>query len=569
MRLLKICLLWSLSTCGQDGPVAPGTATDCTFYDTAYDNTYTCSVFEDSWGLSHADFVDYNPSVKADCSGIKVGNSYCVEVNYGLPRPTTKPAPSSTTTTLKPTETGPVKPSPTQEGLIKTCTKFYRAVSGDDCNKITTAQGNVFTLAEFVSWNPAVKSDCSGLWADTYYCVGIPGTPTKASTTEAAATSKTSTKPAGPTPTQDKIASNCQRYHLAKSGDSCQKIVDQYGTFTLAQFYSWNPAVGSSCSGLWVGYYYCIGIPGTPTKKPTSTTTKKPPANTCNPAAPTPTQPKPICGCKKWHKVSNGNTCDTIIKQYKITKANFNKWNPDKLPALHTLVVTESFFGGVPEEAFEPFENTLETLAWMGAAGDPGCQQPIRRLKNLKHLKVDNIEHLMSKEFELSVPGNLACIMETIELALNNMSGRDHDFWDFGAFRSESELRFLERLLTALERICRYSCAMLRVIDIRCYPPKHLIDLEDEDYERWNRAREMLDASRLRLENMGVKLLHDEIEIPVDQSASESEDDDEESMDEQYGAVTNAWGNWRPYQGTGHTLGENEPGVNDERDPYV
>lgn len=43
----------------QSGPVDPGTASDCTYFDTALDSTYTCAYFEESWGLSHADFVDW------------------------------------------------------------------------------------------------------------------------------------------------------------------------------------------------------------------------------------------------------------------------------------------------------------------------------------------------------------------------------------------------------------------------------------------------------------------------------------------------------------------------------
>jgi hypothetical protein len=43
----------------QDGPVDPGTASDCTYYDTALDSTYTCEYFEFNWGLSHEDFVSY------------------------------------------------------------------------------------------------------------------------------------------------------------------------------------------------------------------------------------------------------------------------------------------------------------------------------------------------------------------------------------------------------------------------------------------------------------------------------------------------------------------------------
>ncbi|ETS75314.1 hypothetical protein PFICI_12258 [Pestalotiopsis fici W106-1] len=245
----------------QDGPVAPGTATDCTWYDTAYDSSFTCGFFEKSWGLTHAEFVDYNPSVKNDCSGIIIGNSYCVEVNFGLPRPTTRSTTptstkTSTTTGSTPTTTGPAKPSPTQDGLIGTCTKFYFAASGDTCIKIVEAQRSVFTLADFVSWNPAVKSDCSGLWANTYYCIGVPGTPTAGTSTRPATTTTTTvtkSTPARPSPTQDGIAANCQRYHLASSGDTCQKLVNQYGTFTLDQFYAWNPAVGKSCSGFWLG----------------------------------------------------------------------------------------------------------------------------------------------------------------------------------------------------------------------------------------------------------------------------------------------------------------------------
>jgi hypothetical protein len=95
---------------------------------------------------------------------MQIGHSYCVEVNNGLPRPTS---------TL-PGTTGTPKPSPTQAGLISTCTAFYKAVSGDGCSAIAAHFGT-FTLADFIAWNPAVKSDCTGLWVDFYYCVGIPG----------------------------------------------------------------------------------------------------------------------------------------------------------------------------------------------------------------------------------------------------------------------------------------------------------------------------------------------------------------------------------------------------------
>ena len=64
------------------------------------------------------------------------------------------------------------------------------------------------------------------------------------------------------------------------------------------------------------------GIPGTPTEPPKPTTTA------C-PNVPTPTQPGSICACKRWHKVASGNHCETIQKQYGITAAQFQKWNPE------------------------------------------------------------------------------------------------------------------------------------------------------------------------------------------------------------------------------------------------
>ncbi|KAK3946556.1 hypothetical protein QBC32DRAFT_225880 [Pseudoneurospora amorphoporcata] len=41
------------------------------------------------------------------------------------------------------------------------------------------------------------------------------------------------------------------------SGDQCGTIATRY-SISLANFYSWNPAVGSSCQTLWLDYYVCI-----------------------------------------------------------------------------------------------------------------------------------------------------------------------------------------------------------------------------------------------------------------------------------------------------------------------
>jgi LysM repeat protein len=299
-------------TATAPSPTQEGLIKTCNnFYKTVKGDT--CAKIVEAYGtFTVSQFIEWNPAVGSDCSGLWAETYYCV----GVPgTPTVRPSSSA------PVTTAPSGPPPTQDGIISTCKSYHKAVSGDTCQKIVDQYG-VFSLTEFQGWNPAVGQDCSGLWLGYYYCVATPSTPTAKPTTII-----TTTKPAtptGPSPTQEGIVSNCQRYHKAVSGDTCQKIVDTYGTFTLAAFKQWNPAVGSDCSAIWLGYYYCIGIPGTPTVKPSSTT----PAPTGCTSAPTPTQPGAVCACKKWHKVASGNTCETIQKQYGISAANFNKWNP-------------------------------------------------------------------------------------------------------------------------------------------------------------------------------------------------------------------------------------------------
>jgi len=43
----------------QDGPVDPRTASDCTYFETALDKSYDCKYYQNRWGLSAADFLDW------------------------------------------------------------------------------------------------------------------------------------------------------------------------------------------------------------------------------------------------------------------------------------------------------------------------------------------------------------------------------------------------------------------------------------------------------------------------------------------------------------------------------
>ena len=118
---------------------------------------------------------------------------YCVANFTSLPLP-------STVATL---------PSPVQSGIISSCTSWYQATFGDDCTLIPS-YFETFTQADLLSWNPALKSDCSGLVPGDYYCVAIPGTPTTPTTT--ASITPLPTNGVGPQPEQPGIPSTCSIY---------------------------------------------------------------------------------------------------------------------------------------------------------------------------------------------------------------------------------------------------------------------------------------------------------------------------------------------------------------------
>ncbi|EUC40695.1 carbohydrate-binding module family 50 protein, partial [Bipolaris oryzae ATCC 44560] len=62
-------------------------------------------------------------------------------------------------------------PSPTQAGMVAGCRRFYLVQAGDGCWAIANSAG--IALNDFYKWNPGAGSDCSNLWLDTWYCIGI------------------------------------------------------------------------------------------------------------------------------------------------------------------------------------------------------------------------------------------------------------------------------------------------------------------------------------------------------------------------------------------------------------
>ncbi|RDA85658.1 hypothetical protein CP532_4646 [Ophiocordyceps camponoti-leonardi (nom. inval.)] len=318
----------------------------CAAHDSARSSDDDCAHFEAKWGLSHDDFValvswnnfttggnspaddtyPQNPSVKKDCSGIVVGQQYCVSRLQILPRGKAVSA-----------------PQPTVDGITSDCVDFYKVNQGDTCNSVANSHGH-FSTQDFIRWNPPVGAECLNLWLGYYYCVGVPGSqkpgtmpmaqgfrnsstpaspPQEPSPQESPASTPTPTSPTQasspqslprPSPVQDGIINNCSAYYKAVTGDTCNGVVEKHGgTFTFADFRGWNPAVGTDCDRLLAGYYYCVGPQSSPP---------------CSPNHPEPTQPGSVCWCKTWHYVVQGDVCDSVIRRYGISASSFHGWNP-------------------------------------------------------------------------------------------------------------------------------------------------------------------------------------------------------------------------------------------------
>ncbi|RYC65769.1 hypothetical protein CHU98_g428 [Xylaria longipes] len=294
------------------------TIQDCTNWAVA-SSTDTCQSIADSNYITLAQLYTYNPSLSASSCPLIVGDSYCVEENYGLLPPTTSTTISSTT------GNGVSTPSPVQTGIVSNCNKFYYVQSGDTCSMIVAMYG--ITLAQFYAWNPAVGSSCAYLGLNDYVCVGTLNATGTTTTTAATTTTKPGNGISTPMPVQTGIVSNCNRFYEVQSGDICSNIAAAYG-ISLQNFYSWNPAVGSSCSTLIAGDYVCVGTTTSPTSVATSTSkpTTTTPGNGIS--TPTPVQTGIASNCNGFYLVQSGDTCDNIAADEGISVADFYDWNP-------------------------------------------------------------------------------------------------------------------------------------------------------------------------------------------------------------------------------------------------
>ncbi|KAI0143678.1 hypothetical protein GGR57DRAFT_341918 [Xylariaceae sp. FL1272] len=324
--------------------VADETNKDCGLYYRVEKGDY-CNLVILKFGITLPDFVFLNPAINENCTNLFADESYCVQAVGDINTYSGRPGYVSYTATItslngdpatrwpEVTYTTPTTPSVTTSELplatdTRTdCFQYFKASSY--IGKVT--EGSLYRsdcdLAAFVFmvsledlgvWNPSLGNTslptctfvdgqryCGRYWEGDVAPV-IEGT-------------------GGGSPIRDNTTSNCTEYVdvFDGSGYTCQDILTFYD-ITIAQFYNWNPAVGSDCGNLWTGYQYCVAIPGSgdPTSTPSTTT----PTPTNGPGAPTQTgQPS---NCVKWYIVKDGDSCPSVENAFFITSAQFLEWNP-------------------------------------------------------------------------------------------------------------------------------------------------------------------------------------------------------------------------------------------------
>ncbi|KAI0206818.1 LysM domain-containing protein [Astrocystis sublimbata] len=213
-----------------------------------------------------------------------------------------------------------------QEGIPSDCSRWVVANSTTaSCWKVANdgkiSQQRLFDLNPVLGENGA--NCATQVWLGYYYCVATKGDGSGPGPTPTTTSSPTPTGTPKPTNTQAGIDPNCNRFVVAKSGDSCSSLASGAG-IELAQFYKWNTVLGENgedCNTqVWADYYYCVGV--------STTTTTPPPTTTTDAPLPTQTQEGFPSSCKKYVQAKAGASCLALATENGIDVAQLYELNP-------------------------------------------------------------------------------------------------------------------------------------------------------------------------------------------------------------------------------------------------
>ncbi|KAK4220509.1 hypothetical protein QBC38DRAFT_526748 [Podospora fimiseda] len=141
---------------GPPGPTHAGQPANCNLWHVVVSGD-TCATVPAKYGITIAQFLDWNPAVSTDCTiNFWLGEAYCVGISGK--------------------QAVPVVPTPVQAGnAVSGCKKYAQAQTGDSCSDFAVRNG--LSLAKLYAWNRVLGTDGSGcktsFWAMYWYCVGV------------------------------------------------------------------------------------------------------------------------------------------------------------------------------------------------------------------------------------------------------------------------------------------------------------------------------------------------------------------------------------------------------------
>ncbi|KAJ5946736.1 hypothetical protein N7454_003575 [Penicillium verhagenii] len=291
--------------------------------------------------------LSWNPTIHANCDNLDtmVGKDICVgppggewdvtTTNFTTSWNVTFVLPTTSFTTI-PAQTG--APNYTTSWFVTTSTlSKYTETATVAASSVISAYNNLLKYCPLTFSDVMSGWDITSLPDDCYdglvkYCQPSANATMPVSTRfpatcspayyDATSTSVVATSTRVALPTQSGIAKNCDAYYMVKGNDTCASIVKTFGNFTLTQFYTWNPAIGTDCKHLDVDDDVCVGVPGA------STPTSSGATSTATSTTPSPLMPDTVADCTKYYYVVDEDTCESIEKAHNITAAQFSEWNP-------------------------------------------------------------------------------------------------------------------------------------------------------------------------------------------------------------------------------------------------
>ncbi|RDL39246.1 uncharacterized protein BP5553_03586 [Venustampulla echinocandica] len=334
----------------------------------------TCSSLFEMIGFSLNEIMlrSWNPTLGHDCGNLKnmVGKMICISPPGTTTSYTEKqPPPTSTSSTSSDTAIWSWSTVSATASPTLTANRSLQWTWPPDFPTITTINGTMpasssislalarITYCPFLAegsedWRAGLAADeyrpsrheldesCQTLWGP--YCNAnlstavLPSPTTIPSSCYPLISTVTREYVEPPAATASGTPDNCNQWHIAASGDTCDAIDSKY-SITLAQLKAWNPSINSICSNIMVSFAYCVRVWIEPSSSSTSATASP------TLAPPAPTSSGTSAACYKWHVDKTSDTCTSIAELYGIIVSRFRQLNRSLSTLCDNLIVGNAY----------------------------------------------------------------------------------------------------------------------------------------------------------------------------------------------------------------------------------